>query len=175
MYSSHPAKEKLFTRTQREAHSLQFEKIYTGMYSSHPAKEKFTTHQQTSQPWSTENWELEAQKSGDFSKNLEIDYYLYFGGLRKKKWLFFGVEHDKNTIWVSISSKSTILICTKMSRGCDSECERLVASDNLIWHQFSKYGFLGLSPLADLDLFVLCGWICFREWLDSWTTINFWA
>ena len=40
-------------------------------------------------------------------------------------------------------------------------CERLIAIDNLIWHWFSKYGFLGLSPLADPDLFVLCGWICF--------------
>ena len=67
MYSSHTAKEK-FTRTQRGAHSSQFEKIYrhvqfahsegkiyshtahnlkkyTGMYSSHPAKEKFTRTQ----------------------------------------------------------------------------------------------------------------------------------
>ena len=125
---------------------------------------------QTSQPWSTENLELETQKSGDFSKNLEIDYYLYFGGLRKNRWPFFGVEHDKNTVRVSISSKSATLICTKMSRGRGLVCERLVASDNLIWHWFSKYGFLGLSPLADLGLFVLCGWICFWEWLDSWTT-----
>ena len=54
--------------------------------------------------------------------------------LRKKRWPSFGVEHDKNTIRVSISSKSAILIYTKMSRGRDSECERLA------------YGFLGLSP-----------------------------
>ena len=74
---------------------------------------------QTSQPWSTENLELEAQNSGDFSKNLEIDYYLYFWGLRKNRLPFFGVEHNKNTIRVSvsISSKSATLICTKMSRG----------------------------------------------------------
>ena len=72
MYSSHAAKEK-FTRTQQEAHSLQFKKNipaytvrtqrrknllvhsekhtaynlkkYTGMYSSHAAKEKFTRTQ----------------------------------------------------------------------------------------------------------------------------------
>ena len=50
---------------------------------------------QTSQPWSTEILELEAKKSGDFSKNLEIDYYLYFLGLRKNRWPFFGVERDK--------------------------------------------------------------------------------
>ena len=43
---------------------------------------------QTSQPWSTENLELEAQKSGDFSKNLEIDYYLYFWGLGEKSGTF---------------------------------------------------------------------------------------
>ena len=43
---------------------------------------------QTSQLWSTENLELEAKKSGDFSKNLVIDYYLYFGGLGKKGGTF---------------------------------------------------------------------------------------
>ena len=43
MYSSHPAKEK-FTRTQRGAHSWQFEKKYTGMYSSHPTKENLLAH-----------------------------------------------------------------------------------------------------------------------------------
>ena len=74
---------------------------------------------------------LEALKIWSWKpKNLEIDYYLYFGGLRKKRWPFFGVEHDKNTIRVSISSKSAILICTKKSHGRDSECKRLVASDN---------------------------------------------
>ena len=68
MYSSHPAKGR-FTRTQREAHSLQLKympactvltqrrknllahseehtahnlKKYTGMYSSHPANAKCT-------------------------------------------------------------------------------------------------------------------------------------
>ena len=107
---------------------------------------------------------LEALKIGSWKhKNLEISVkiwrltIIYILGGYAKKWPFFGVEHDKNTIRVSISSKSAILICTKMSRGRDSERERLVASDNLIWHRFSKYGFLGLSPLADLDLFVLCG------------------
>ena len=107
---------------------------------------------------------LEALKIGSWKlKNLEISVkiwrltIIYILGGYAKKWPFFGVEHDKNTIRVSIYSKSAILICTKMSRGRDSECERLVASDNLIWHRFSKYGFLGLSPLADLDLLVLCG------------------
>ena len=81
-------------------------------------------------------------------KNLEISVKIWrltitytFGGYAKKG-PFFGVEHDKNTMRVSISSKPVILICLKMSRGRDSECERLVASDNLIWHRFSKYGFL---------------------------------
>ena len=117
---------------------------------------------------------LEALKIWSWKpKNLDISVKIWrltiiyiFGGYAKKG-PFFGVEHDKNTIRVSISSRPVILICTKMSRGRDSECQRLVASDNLIWHRFSKYGLLGLSPLADLGLFVLCGCICFREWLDS--------
>ena len=88
MYSSHPAKEKLFTRTQREAHSLQFEKIYTGMYSSHPAKEKFT---RTNRPLN-----LEALKIGSWKlKNLEISVKIWrltiiytLGGYEKKSGSF---------------------------------------------------------------------------------------
>ena len=42
MYSSHPAKEKC-TRTQREAHSLQFEKIYRHVQLAH-SKGKMYSH-----------------------------------------------------------------------------------------------------------------------------------
>ena len=36
------------------------------------SSKKYPHSSQTSQPWNTGNLELEAQKSGDFSKNLEI-------------------------------------------------------------------------------------------------------
>ena len=60
----------------------------------------FTTqlpkHAQKSQPWNTENLELEAQKSGYFSKNLEIDLYLDIFGAMNEGGHFYGVEHEKD-------------------------------------------------------------------------------
>ena len=41
MYSSHTAKEK-FTRTQREAHSLQFEKIYWHVQFAHSERKIYS-------------------------------------------------------------------------------------------------------------------------------------